>query len=598
MEGCKLRSLICIAAGFSVIFSCARQAAPTGGPKDVTPPKIIRSVPENHSLNFKGKKIIITFDEFVTLDKITEKFMISPPVMKKPNIVLKGKSIDIEFLEKLKDSTTYTMYFEDAIRDLNEGNIIPDFQFMFSTGNVLDSLSVTGNVLNSSNLEVPEKTLILMHRHLADSAPLKLLPDYIALADINGGFRINNTRAGTYRLFGLQDKNNNKKYDLADEGFAFLDTTIDINKVKNYLPVITVKDTSKIKSAKEKKPEIPLVEGEYKLLVFTSPQKNHYLSSSGRKTAYHLIYTLSLPPDTIKFQFNIQNVSEKGYFIEESTAKDTINVWLTDSLAYSKQIITTYVGYPFTDTTGITRLKTDTIPMRFTPPRATRGKEVRNKYSYTTSISGSSIAPGQQIVFLSETPFRRPDTSKIHLFKSEKEKQIPVPYTLIRDSLSSRRYVLSAKLKEGDTFQLITDSSSFGNIYGGVSDSAGIKFNVKTQDTYGRLILNLSNVRGNIIIQVLDQKEKLIQEKKARNDNKIQFTLLEVGKYRLRAINDLNNDGKWTTGDYKSKRQPEPVKYFPEEIVIKANWDSDENWSLDKWSQKAQKLREKKDQGK
>ena len=186
-----------MATAVSVIFSCAKQMPPSGGPRDITPPKIIKSTPASGSLNFKGKSIVVTFDEYVALDKVNEKFMISPPVNKKPNIVLKKKSLYIEFKEKLKDNTTYTLYFQDAIKDLNEGNPIPNFQFVFSTGNVLDSLSVLGNIYNAFDLEAPENIIILMYKTLADSAPMKLLPDYITLADINGGFRINNIGEGT-----------------------------------------------------------------------------------------------------------------------------------------------------------------------------------------------------------------------------------------------------------------------------------------------------------------------------------------------------------------------------------------------------------------
>ena len=603
MKGCTYWSLMIIAAVTSVIFSCARQAAPSGGPPDITPPKIIKSVPLNGSLNYKGKSIVVTFNEFVALEKVTEKFMISPPVNKKPNIVLKGKSLKIEFLEKLRDSTTYTLYFQDAIRDLNAGNPIPDFQFVFSTGNVLDSLSVTGNVYNASNLEPTEKTLILMYSELADTAPVKLLPDYITLADINGSFRINNIREGTYRLYALQDKNNNKKYDLFDEGFAFMDNPVKITPLKNYLPIVIVKDTVKVVPAKAnpllKKPvEIPVIDGEYKLFLFTAPKKNHYLTSSDRKTAVLLNYTLSLPPDPIGFEFRIPDTDPAKYFLEKNPTGDTIDVWLTDSLIYSKQLINSIVGYPFTDTTGITKLKTDTIPMRSVSTRATRLKEAISKYTFTANIMGGILRPGQQVVFSSQTPFRAPDTTKIHLYELKKTARTIIPYVLFKDSLNSKRYYLNSKFKEESIYLLIADSASFGNIYGRVADSTGIKFSVRTTDSYGGLTLNTTNVHEAVIIQLLDQREKTISEKRIKENSKIEFPLLEKGYYRLRAIYDLNGDGKWTTGDYKTKQQPEPVSYYESEIEIKIDWEVvlPQPWDLSKKNQKEQKLRTAKEQ--
>ena len=587
-----------LAAFFFVIFSCARQAAPTGGLRDVTPPRIVRSVPAMGSLNFKGKKIVITFDEFIVPEKLTEKFMISPPLKKKPDINLKGKSLNIEFREELKDSTTYTLYFQDAIKDLNEGNAIPNFQFVFSTGNVLDSLSVTGNILNSSDLEVPENTIILMHRQLADSAPVKLLPEYITLADVNGGFRINNVKAGTYRLYALQDKNNDKKYNVADESFAFMDNPALITPVKNYLPIVIKKDTSRIKSPLKKITEVPLIDGEYKMFLFTEPKKKHYLSSSGRKKAYLLTYTLTPPPDSGKFEFNIPDAPPRSYFIEKNIGGDTINVWLTDSLLYSSQQIKTIVGYPYTDSTGVTKIKTDSIPMRFTTIKVPKQKEIRKKFIYTTNIPGNTLGPGQPVIFSSETPFRKPDTTKIHLYESEKTARKVIPYHIFRDSLNSRRYTLKAKFKEGFVYRLIAEAGSFGNIYGDVADSTGIRFSIRTPDDYGGLSLNIINVTGNIIIQLLDSREKILSEKQIKKDGKLDFMLLEKGTYRLRAIYDLNNDGKWTTGDYRLKRQPEPVSYFPREIEIKnVNWIIEEGWDLSERNQKDQILRTKKEPG-
>jgi uncharacterized protein (DUF2141 family) len=597
MKGCTYWSGIILAGLFSVIFSCARQAAPTGGKKDITPPRLIRSLPAYGSLNYKGKKIVITFDEFIVLDKLTEKFMISPPVKKKPNITLKGKNLNIEFLEKLKDSTTYTLYFQDAIRDLNEGNPIANYQFVFSTGNILDSLSVTGNVYNSADLEVPQNTIILMHRQLADTAPAKLLPEYITLADINGGFRINNVKGGTYRLYALQDKNNDKKYDMADEGFAFLDTPAVIDPTRNYMPVIKAKDTTKIKPGVKITPVIPIIEGEYQLFLFSAAKKSHYLTSSGRKSAYHLNYTLSLPPGSEKVEFNIPDAPTKSYFIEKNLTGDSIDVWLTDSLLYSRQLIKTLISYPFTDSTGLIKTKTDSIPMRFTFPRISRARDTKSKLAVSSSIQAGSLKPGQGIKFLSETPFRKPDTTKIRLYETEKTSRKLVPYQFNNDSLSSREYLMKAKLTEGSSYLLIANAGSFSDIYGDASDSTGMKFLVRTPDSFCDLILTISNVSGNTIIQLLDEKEKLLMEKHVSKSGKLEFPLLEKGKYRLRAINDLNGDGKWTTGDYQLKQQPEPVTYYPGQLEFKqANFTIEQDWDLNKWNQKDQKLRAKAEQ--
>jgi len=574
-----------------IIGSCAKQASPTGGPKDTEPPKVVKSIPLNSTVNFKGKNITITFDEYIVLDKMNEKFMISPPMKVKPTISLRGKSLFVEFQEALKDSTTYTLYFQDAIRDLNEGNPLYNFQFVFSTGKVIDSLSVTGNVVNSYNLEAEKNILILMHSQLADSAPGKMLPDYLTQSDINGGFRLNNIKEGKYRLYALQDNNNNKKYDLADEIFAFMDSVAVVVPEKNYLPVKKIVDT--VKTDNKKTAEIPLINGEYKLYLFTSPKKTHYLTSSGRKKPYQLTYTLSLPPDTSKFELNITDSVKKDFFIENNLSGDTITVWLRDSSLYSRQQINTIISYPFTDSAGVLVYRKDTIPMRFTAPRATKGKTVKNPYKYTTNILNNYLKPGQHIIISAETPFRLPDTSRIKLYEIEAKTKKRIQYELTKDSLNSTRYYLNSEFKEGGKYLLVTDSASFGNIYGDKIDSTGISFSVRTRNSFGRLTINVQNGKGDLIVQLLDNKENIVAVRKLKNEGPAEFPMLEKGNYRVRVIYDLNGDGKWTTGDYSLKRQPEPVSYYPGEIEVKIDWEIQQDWDVGIKNVKDQKLKAK-----
>lgn len=591
MKGRISRGWLLFTVVLFIIGSCAKQAIPTGGPKDIEPPKIVKSIPLNGTINFKGKSISVTFDEYVVLDKINEKFMVSPPMIIKPEITLKGKNIIVGFKEMLKDSTTYTLYFQDAIRDLNETNPLNNFQFVFSTGKVIDSLSVTGNVLNSYNLEPEKNILILMHRELADSAPKKMLPDYLTQSDINGGFRINNIKAGKYRLYALQDNNNNKKYDLADEIFAFMDSVAIVVPEKNYLPVPEIIDT--VKSDMKKTAEIPLIKGEYKLFLFSAAKKAHYLTSSGRKMPYQLTYTLSLPPDSSKIEFDIADTVKKDFFMEKNLAGDTITVWLTDSSLYSKQQINTVISYPLTDSTGAIVNKRDTIPLRYIPPRAQKGKANKSNFKYTTNIQNSLLKPGQQIIFFSETPFRTPDTSRIKFYEISKPANKRIQYKMTRDTTRSTKYYMNSDLKEGVKYLLITDSAALGNIYGEVNDSTGMSFSVRAKNSFGRLTMNIQSGKGDLIVQLLNNKENIIAEKKLRNQGIAEFPMIEKGNYRIRIIYDLNGDGMWTTGDFNLKRQPEPVSYYPGEIEIKIDWEIQQDWDVGIQNDKDLKLKTK-----
>ena len=299
----------------------------------------------------RAKRIVVTFNEYIALDKITEKFMVSPPMDKKPEISVKGKNLVIVYEDELKDSTTYTFYFQDAIKDLNEGNAINNYSFVFSTGPVIDSLSVTGNIYKAFDLNPPENTLVMLYSDLADSAFIKKIPDYISRADKNGYFRIDNVKEGRYRLYALVDADNSKNFNLADEEMAFIDSVLLINSQRNFLPVI--QDTVTVQQPISKVSDTVFIKGEYKLILFQPPKKNYYLTSSSRNQAYKLNYSLSLPPDTLGFEFLIPGTSENGYIIERSPENDSIQIWLRDSSLYAQPVISAVIRYPFTDSTGI-----------------------------------------------------------------------------------------------------------------------------------------------------------------------------------------------------------------------------------------------------
>jgi hypothetical protein len=600
---------ILIAILFILIGSCAKISSPSGGPKDILPPVVIKSNPANGAKNFTGKSLAITFNEFVVLDNISEKFMVSPPMKKKPTVFIKGKSVITEFEDKLKDSTTYTFYYQDGIKDLNEGNFLENFQFVFSTGPVIDSLSVTGNVYNSFNLEVPEKTLVLLYRELADTNVVKQLPDYISRVDQSGYFRIDNVREGKYRLYALKDEDNSKNYNLAEEEFAFMNSPVEVTPEKNFMPV--VKDTTKVKKVVSKVsepagtkkaagniPDPPPIKGEYPLVLFAAMKKEHYLISSDRDLKYHMIYTLSLPPDSMRFEFSIPGTGEEAYLTERSINNDTLKIWLKDSTLYSLPQITSIVKYPFTDSLGITGYKEDTILMRFLAPRAPRVAKVKKPvFLVDANFSSGFLKPGQKIVLKSQTPFREPDTSRIRLYEIIDAKNKKIPYSFIKDSTNSCRYFLNAVLIPEKKYLYIADSASFGNIYNEFSDSVGIKFTVRDPGSYNTLTLNIKNYEGDRIIQLLDKTEKVISETAMKKDGKVVFPLLDIGFYRARVIYDLNGDGKWTTGDFDSGRLPEPVSYYFQEIELTKGWNWDNEWDIKTLNFKDQKLRGKRKPG-
>lgn len=599
-----------------IIAACAKVSAPTGGTRDRFPPEVVESIPVNGQTNFHGKRLEIKFNEYVTLDNINDKFMVSPPMKQKPRVYTRGKSVRVDYTDELRDSTTYTFYFMDAIKDLNEGNVLNGYKLAFSTGQVIDSLSVTGNVYTALDLEVPEGTSVLLFSNFDDTAVVKTIPDYLARVDQTGYFRIDNVRPGKYRLFALKDEDNSKNYNRVEEPFAFLDSIISVTPEKNYiLPVkdtvktlpqvkkAPVKTTPPIKTYKTNKSsgsdetEIPLKTGDYKLILFQGPKTARYLASTERPQLLQgrlLTYILSVPPDTMHFSFRIDSVPDSKFFIEKSRNRDTINVWITDSLVSSRKTLSSIVEYPFTDSLGKDIYKTDTVKMLYVAPRTPRGGQKRQKLEVTSNISGGTMKPGQKIIFTAATPLRDPDTSRIRLYEIAEKQRTTVPYTFRRDTVYSEKLTLDSRFIEGRQYLLITDSAAFRNIYNVVSDSAGTRFTVRERASYSSINLTLNNC-GTCVVQLLDQADKVLASEKPGSSGKLVFSLLEKGTFRIRAFNDLNGDGKWTTGDYFKKRQPEPAAYY-KEVDLPEGWVADEHWDLMQWNFKNQKLRKKSNQ--
>jgi hypothetical protein len=596
-----------------IISACAKMSSPSGGPRDRQPPVVVKSDPAGRAKNFRGNKVAIFFDEYVVLDNINELFMVSPPAKKKPRVYIKGKAVEVEFANKLKDSTTYTLSFQDAIKDLNEGNILKNFSFVFSTGPQIDSLSVTGNIYNAFNLEIPEKTVVLLYRELADSAVVKHLPDYTSRVDLSGYFRIDNVHPGTYRLYALKDLDNSNNYNNRDEEFAFMDSIVVITAGKNYIPPLTVvKDTAKVKMAitriteaikdtttgktgENKATEPAALSGEYKLYQFAAQKKSHYLTKYNRDLKYQLNYVLSIPPDSMRFDVFIPGVDDKSYFSEPSRNRDSLRIWLRDSTLFSQSQIVTIARYPFTDSLGSLGYKQDTLRMSFQTPRPVKVKKPKKTiFTFESNIASGSLKPGQTIAFKSTTPFREPDLSKIQLYEMLDSTRKPLPFSLVKDSANSCKYYLKTKLVEGKKYLFVANKASFGNIYNEYSDSVGAKFSIKDPELYSKLTLDIKNYTGNRIIQLLDKTEKLVAQIQMKIDAKVVFPLLENGMYRVRVIYDLNGDGKWTTGDFTSGRQPEPVSYYPQELELKGGRELDQTWDISIKHFKDPKLIEKK----
>ncbi|MGI5914393.1 MAG: Ig-like domain-containing domain [Bacteroidales bacterium] len=599
---------------FVMVFigSCAKVGTPSGGPRDVDPPVVLKSVPDNGTTNFKGNKFIVTFDEYVTINGVNDKLMVSPPLGKRPTVSMKGKSITVEFEDILRDSTTYTFYFQDAIKDLNEGNPLENYQFVFSTGDVIDSLSLKGNIYYGMSLDPPAEALVMLYSNLSDTSFKTLLPDYITKASKEGNFRIDNIRAGKYRLFGLEDQDNSKNFNLNDEVIAFYPSVIDITPEKNYFMVKEVlNDTASLEEQRgatgmaatemgvapsdtvagtaneiEQADTSDNEEG-YRLFLFQPAKTQRYLTSSSRNSASELRYTLSLPPGPYSFDFRIAESAENDFVVERSVNGDTLTVWLLDSAYFNQPSLKTIINYPFSDPAGNIVQREDTITLRYAAPRQVgRARETAEEpttrvYGVSANFSTGKISPLMELRLTASTPFSGIDGDLVHLYEIEDSTQTEVKFNISRDSSNLRILRIDASLLRDKEYLFVADSAAFRNLYGLVSDSLGVKFSLNDNDKYGKLIMRISGYEGSRVIQLLSADEsKTLREYFPESDGTLEIPYLDRGKYKLRVIYDVNGDGKWTTGDYETQRQPENVSYFPEEIDVKVNWEQIYDWDI------------------
>lgn len=591
----KSLTILYIGIIFASALSCARESSPSGGPEDENPPLVLKSNPPNGSVNFRSTSFEVVFDEFFVLNGLEQKLLISPPMEKRPVVKTKGKTLIVSFDEELRDSVTYTFYFQDAIQDLNANNPVENFQYVFSTGPTLDSLSVTGNIYNAFDLEPGKDIFVVLYQGTHDSLPRTTIPSYVTRAQDDGRYRIDHLVEGQYSIFGLKDANNNKKYDLSDEGFAFLDSTIVLQSSTNYIPPMPDSLISAIDSAAY----LRIPGREYSLYMFTADEKRQYLKGSTRDNAFKLMFSFAMPVDSGGVDISFPGYPDADFEVEPSIGRDTFLVWLRDSLFYTEPKISTRIVYPAPDSTGTIVPFADTIDMRFFAPRPVRGQPLKSEKDFlvrTNAADRKGLPPGDNIRFNFSIPVIDPDTTLLKLFLLRDTIRVEQDYRLSKDSTHARKMMLDALFIPDSTYLLVTENGLFTDIYGHKSDSLAYMIKVRNSESYGSLNFNLSGYQGLVILQLLTDDEKILQSMALdlMGITPVSFPYLESGSYRLKLIFDIDRNGEWTTGDYNLGRQPEPVSYYPEAINVKVLWTLEQDWEISSVRSKSESLRKPK----
>jgi len=595
-----------LAAWMMLFEHCARiPGSISGGPKDVTPPRFVQSAPPNYSTRFNvnAKRVEITFDEFLQLKDAANQFYSSPPIKKKPEILLYGKTVRVNFKEPLLSDVTYVFDFGSSITDLNEGNIVTGFLYVFSTGDHVDSLTLTGRVLNAFDLKPNGKddkvpTWVMLYNDLRDSAVYRQMPTYITRTDPYGFFTFSHIRPDTFRIFALRDMGGNLIFDNPSERIAFSDTLIVMNQRFYHSPdtqLFTSHHTPD--SIKEKNPE--LLHADITLYQFEEKPKRQYRTAYERKEPNMLRFVYSLPVDSIGIDIVENEPAEKWYELEISANKDTLDYWLIDTTLVNQKTLTVHLHSPRTDSLNLLIYTDDTLKLTYEEPkqapvaRSRRDqKEEEDKpkprtaletMAITTNIkSGGTMELTDRMQLIASQPIKNVDQSKIILQEQFDTLKNLVAFTLTRDSVNVRKAWLDWKLKEDTKYFLTIDSMSFSSIYGVFNDSTGVNFTTQKEDYYSILEITFDTIPCPLVVQALKgAKEDLVKQVTLTNGKVVTLDFLKPDKYIIKIIYDQNGNGRWDTGNYLQKIQPERVEYFSEpEVETHSNVKTELQWSL------------------
>lgn len=599
----KLLYLLAVSSCLLAI-SCARMGNPDGGWYDDTPPYVVNSSPADRATNVKPKRVSIYFNEFIKLEDAQNKVIISPPQLEMPEIKASGKRVIVDLKDTLKENTTYSIDFGDAISDFTEGNPMGNYAFTFSTGSVIDTLQVSGYVLNAENLEPIKGIQVGLYDDLSDTAFLKKPMIRISRTDSRGHFVIKGVAPGTYRCYALQDADNNYIYNQKAEMVGFSHDTFEPSWKPDTRQDTIWRDSLHIDNI-VRVPYTHFLPDDITLLAFTALQDNRYLLKTERtephKIGFYFTYGDSVPPTIRGLNF----ASDSAFIVEPSLKNDTVYYWLRDTALVNQDTLRMEVQYMMTDTTNLLISKTDTLDI--TPKESyekrmkakqkeiekwEKEQEKKKKHDEpydsvmpTEQLNlkinpAGSLSPESIVTIESPTPLLRIDTAAIHLYTKVDSLWYDADYVLKPSAHNIRSYTLTADWKPETEYSLEIDSAAIEDIYGLVTGPIKQGMKVKSEDDYSTLTVNLSGIQDTaIIVQLLTSSESVVMQNKAKN-GVAEFYYVNPGKYYLRAFVDSNGNGQWDTGDYYADRQAEAVYYYPEETECKAKWDVTRNWNL------------------
>ena len=600
--------------GTAFLCRCANIGAPQGGPRDSLPPIPTGAVPFFNTVNFNDNRIYISFDEFVQLKDQQKEFYTSPYMKKKPLLTVKGRGIQIDIQDTLLPNTTYALNFGSSVADNNEGNPLHGFRYVFSTGPEIDSMYVSGYTVDAYKKDSVKRTLIyfydaadsaflrepylrLLQRERSDTLPaydstlFNVKPAVIARAENNGIFIARNLKPIDYRVYAIEDTNGNFTYEPGVDKVGFLDGVYNPDSLPDfkawydttrhymtaepqlYLRMFSDQQFKRQNLAEQKRPSQHKIE-----LYFNAPYPQiDSLFLDGIDSARIVTEYVTQDRDTINLWLNVpadelpDTIKGRITYLRHDSINQLVHV--TEKLSLFWKHIETKAEEREREKEERERERAERAGEEYVPPVKP------NPFGYKSSGRGD-INPEKNVTLDFDYPIVQMDSSRIQLYRlGDNDQRQRISYRLQQDSVDIRKWVVSADWVPEAKYSLIIPDSVLLNVAGQVNDSIKSEFSILSPDKFGTLTVNVKGREGtDYILQILNDRNSLLQERRFVRDGKYVFKYLDAGDVKLRVIEDVNGNGVWDTGDLILRRQPERVElYIPDNgnelITMKVNWD-------------------------
>ena len=602
--------LLCLLA-LLLTAACASIGNPDGGRFDETPPRVVGSSPADGAVNVSKRKVQILFDEYIKLEKASEKVVISPPQIEPANVRADGKRVKVDFYDSLRANTTYTIDFSDAIEDNNEGNPMGQYTFSFSTGDVIDTMQVSGRVLNAADLE-PIKG-IMVGLYPADSTwndTLFRTRPFLRVSRTNGEgrFTIKGVKDGAYRVRALEDKDGDFVFSQKNERVSF-DTTVYVTGSFPDVRMDTVWRDSLWYDSIRVVPYTHYTPDDVLLLAFLEDGQERHLLKTVYPEPTNFTFYFTAPSDSTP-RIKGLNFDERCLVADASLKNDTVTFWVTDTaLIHRQDTLSMILSYMETDTLGQLVVTNDTLDLSpkttYAKIAAERSKQIEawekdrerrqkkakkplpyeeNPYERIWLEAGfkpsGSLAPNQNVRYLAKEPILEVDTTKIHFYVKKDTDWLPAPFLFMPEERSAKSYMLYAEWEPGQKYRFVMDTAAVVSVLEHESKSVRQEFHVRAVEEYGSIFIHVISPDTGVVVQLLSKNDKVEAQQRTDKEGNADFFFMKPGEYYMRCYVDANGNGQWDTGDYASGLQPEHVYYFGKPLPLKAQWDLRQDWDI------------------